>query len=383
MNKEKLMYTSKQTIVGKNAETKVTKNMNKAFSREQKVNLQEKHEELVVGVSDMNDQIKMEEVIVQGEDQIECPEGCGRKFREDALEKHAAICKKVFQSKRKEYDTKKHRVTTKEQQMLAKKAERQEKVQKNLKNKKPMSKAWKKDSDKLRDFIAKKKDEMIDQPIDEEDDEEGQSLEIAEDDKAQLFIAGTNPLRNESKVRISRDGFSVTEQGGSERNIEEVQNTLQSQIHIKDAGNIAMQDSEANIGGNLTKEQSKKTVMLKNDSVMRNDSVMTNALSTNDPMRIDNESELMMENKIPEKFRKSPIKSKFEKPNSGKSKTISKESEGPCWDLGNQDIELSNSMINHDTFKKNKDQAADPSKELANDSWKPDDDDVASNSFDH
>jgi len=68
--------------------------------------------------------------------------------------------------------------------MLAKKAERQEKVQKNLKNKKPMSKAWKKDSDKLRDFIAKKKDEMIDQPIDEEDDEEGQSLEIAEDDKA-------------------------------------------------------------------------------------------------------------------------------------------------------------------------------------------------------
>lgn len=68
MNKEKLMYTSKQTIVGKNAETKVTKNMNKAFSREQKVNLQEKHEELVVGVSDMNDQIKMEEVIVQGED---------------------------------------------------------------------------------------------------------------------------------------------------------------------------------------------------------------------------------------------------------------------------------------------------------------------------
>merc|ERR1712166_1056791 len=59
-----------------------------------------------------------------------------------------------------------------------------------------------------------------------------------------------------------------------------------------------------------------------------------------------------MENKIPEKFRKSPIKSKFEKPNSGKSKTISKESEGPCWDLGNQDIELSNSMINHDTFKK-------------------------------
>ena len=62
MNKEKLMYTSKQNIEAKDAKSKVTKNMSKAFNREQKVNLQEKHEELVVGVSDMNDQIKMEEV---------------------------------------------------------------------------------------------------------------------------------------------------------------------------------------------------------------------------------------------------------------------------------------------------------------------------------
>jgi len=218
-----------------------------------------------------------------------------------------------------------------------------------------MSKAWKKESDKLRDLIAKKKDEMIDQPIDEED-EEGASLDIPEDDKKYLYIAGTNPMKNDSKVRMSRDGFSVTEQGGSDRNIEEVQNTLQSQIHIKDAGNIAMQDSAENIGGNINKEQSKKTVIIKNDSVMRNDSVMTNAMSANDPMRIeDNGSELMMENKIPEKFRKSPVKSKFEQPSNFKSKPISKEPEGPCWDLGNQDIELTNSMINHDTFKKTKD----------------------------
>merc|ERR1711939_468134 len=106
--------------------SKVTKNMTKAFSREQKVNQYEKHEQHVVGESDMNDQIKMEEVIVQGEDLIECPEGCGRKFREDALEKHAAICKKVFQSKRKEFDTNKKRLLSKEQEILKKKSERQE-----------------------------------------------------------------------------------------------------------------------------------------------------------------------------------------------------------------------------------------------------------------
>jgi len=69
MNKEKLMYTNKQQKEEpKDAKSKVTKNMTKAFSREQKVNTYEKHDQHVVGESDMNDQIKMEEVIVQGED---------------------------------------------------------------------------------------------------------------------------------------------------------------------------------------------------------------------------------------------------------------------------------------------------------------------------
>lgn len=36
---------------------------------------------------------------------VECPEGCGRKFNEEALEKHVKICKKVFQTKRKEFDS--------------------------------------------------------------------------------------------------------------------------------------------------------------------------------------------------------------------------------------------------------------------------------------
>lgn len=38
-------------------------------------------------------------------DLIECPEGCGRKFKEEALEKHVRVCKKVFQTKRKQFDS--------------------------------------------------------------------------------------------------------------------------------------------------------------------------------------------------------------------------------------------------------------------------------------
>merc|ERR1711976_536581 len=178
---------------------------------------------------------------------------------------------------------------------------------------------------------------------------------------------------------------SVTDQGGSQRNVDQVQNTLQSQIHIKDAGNIAMQESNENVQCNINKEQSKKTVIIKNDSVMRNDSVMTNAMST-DPMKIDEEgdingSHIMQETKVPPKSRFSDKES--ERQNTSTSKPSKKEPEGPCWDLGNQDIELTNSIINDQAFNKTKDLTVDPSKALANDSWKPDDDDAAlSNSFD-
>ena len=36
---------------------------------------------------------------------IECPEGCGRRFNQEALEKHVKVCKKVFLTKRKQYDS--------------------------------------------------------------------------------------------------------------------------------------------------------------------------------------------------------------------------------------------------------------------------------------
>jgi len=36
---------------------------------------------------------------------IECREGCGRRFKPKALEKHEKVCRKVFQSKRKAFNT--------------------------------------------------------------------------------------------------------------------------------------------------------------------------------------------------------------------------------------------------------------------------------------
>lgn len=393
MNKEKLMYTSKQPEVIVNPKSNATKNMSKAFGREKNINRYEEHEGKQVGESDMNDHIKMEEVIVQGEDQIECNEGCGRKFREDALEKHQKVCKKIFQSKRKEFDTKKHRTVTKEQTSLAKNAERKEKLQKNLKGKKPTSKAWKKDSDKLRDFISKQKEEM--KEIGENDGEEDESIELKDSDKKCLFISGSqiNPqqgVRQSQVMRESKDGFSM-----SEREMEEVKNTQQSQIDIKHGGNLqgsfAMGESAENVNGGVKREESRKTVIIKNESVMRieesgdvNQGEISADHVDHDKINMMKKSASRSEITVPDNkmLRKSLKRSDIE--NQGNRMSEQKQSEPNAWDLGNQDIDLTNSMINHTHFK-NKDMTNDPSKPLANDSWKHDEEDEAilSNSFDH
>ena len=49
--------------------------------------------------------------------------GCGRKFNPDSIVKHEAICKKVFQKKRKEFNSQQHRIVTKNQKQLMKKGE--------------------------------------------------------------------------------------------------------------------------------------------------------------------------------------------------------------------------------------------------------------------
>jgi len=105
------------------------------------------------------DQEKEAEIPEEGEvgELIEC-HGCGRKFREEALQKHAKACKKVFQSKRKAFDTKKKRIIDSEHAMLQKQGEYEEKNNpklKQIKMKKNVN--WKKQSEMLRDVAAANK----------------------------------------------------------------------------------------------------------------------------------------------------------------------------------------------------------------------------------
>ena len=67
-----------------------------------------------------NNNTKIEEKNVDNDEEklYECTEGCGRKFNEKALEKHAKICKKVFQTKPKKTENeekKKHEPSNKKE----------------------------------------------------------------------------------------------------------------------------------------------------------------------------------------------------------------------------------------------------------------------------
>jgi hypothetical protein len=48
-------------------------------------------------------------------DFVECSAGCGRRFNPDSIDKHEKVSKKVFQSKRKEFNTLAQRVADKDQ----------------------------------------------------------------------------------------------------------------------------------------------------------------------------------------------------------------------------------------------------------------------------
>ena len=77
-----------------------------------------------------NEMIKEEANADQNEQQFKCGEGCGRSFKEEALEKHMRICKKVFQTKRKKFDVSKQRVEG-DQAKALKEAEKYSKPTKN------------------------------------------------------------------------------------------------------------------------------------------------------------------------------------------------------------------------------------------------------------
>ncbi|CAD8123513.1 unnamed protein product [Paramecium sonneborni] len=84
----------------------------------------------------------------------ECPEGCGRRFKENALDKHIKVCKKVFQSKRKEFNSKAHRQVYQEQAKLEKQGQVKDKI---IEKKKQVAQngdpKWKKQSEAFRQMI--------------------------------------------------------------------------------------------------------------------------------------------------------------------------------------------------------------------------------------
>lgn len=78
---------------------------------------------------------------------------CDRKFKEDTLEKHEAVCKQIFCQTRRKFDTKKKRVLDSEHAMLLKKKEIQEKQNNNLKAKDKKKDKWKKSSEEFRAMV--------------------------------------------------------------------------------------------------------------------------------------------------------------------------------------------------------------------------------------
>lgn len=102
--------------------------------------------------------IKEKELInvEQGEATYPCPD-CGRSFAQAALEKHIKICKKVFQDKRKAFDSKATRIVDSEHANLMRKGEMNEKRQARLNNNKANNAnkepKWKKQSEEFRNII--------------------------------------------------------------------------------------------------------------------------------------------------------------------------------------------------------------------------------------
>ncbi|CAD8179699.1 unnamed protein product [Paramecium pentaurelia] len=80
--------------------------------------------------------IEINEFDDDDEDLIECPDGCGRKFKRSALQKHIKICKKVFQEKRKAFDTKEQRIINQDHAKLLQKQQQEEQIQQQQQQKK-------------------------------------------------------------------------------------------------------------------------------------------------------------------------------------------------------------------------------------------------------
>ena len=92
---------------------------------------------------------------------MECSAGCGRKFNPDSIEKHEKVCKKVFQSKRKEFNTMAQRIVEKDQVKLMNKGKAVEKKLEQQKKNEKMPKC-KAESLAFRAVVAAKSNGPVD-----------------------------------------------------------------------------------------------------------------------------------------------------------------------------------------------------------------------------
>jgi len=78
---------------------------------------------------------------------------CGRRFKDETLEKHEPICQKIFCTQRKKFDIKKKRVLDSEHAMLLKRSEREGVDKKLMKVKEQKKQKWKKMSEEFRSIV--------------------------------------------------------------------------------------------------------------------------------------------------------------------------------------------------------------------------------------
>lgn len=98
-----------------------------------------------------NQKIYEEMENLKQEEIYECQKGCGRSFKKSVLEKHEKICKKVFQKKRKKFNSSKQREQA--ENIKSKKDNKKFLKKKNNRNIKQIPK-WKLESAKLRTLLG-------------------------------------------------------------------------------------------------------------------------------------------------------------------------------------------------------------------------------------
>lgn len=95
----------------------------------------------------------------EGGELVQCTMGCGRKFNANSIKKHMKICKKVFQSKRKVFDSSKTRTNGVVEKVKAGKGTNNS-SKGNSQNKKNM---WKKQSEAFRAMLKQSRNEPMTQ----------------------------------------------------------------------------------------------------------------------------------------------------------------------------------------------------------------------------